>query len=65
MEFELKEIIKMIENMLRRHPNRSDYKDLVKLKKEMKKELDKINTAKCDFCDKPCGKDWCSTKESK
>ena len=62
MKFELNQIIAMIENLLRTHPNRSDYDYLVELKADMEQRLQKLEK-KCDFCSEPCPNPECFAKE--
>jgi ElaB/YqjD/DUF883 family membrane-anchored ribosome-binding protein len=65
MEFELKQIIAMLENLLKTNPNHADFNDLVRLKAEMEQELRELKNGVCDFCSKPCPNPECFAKEEK
>lgn len=66
MEFELTQVLEMIEGLLKSNVNHAKYDELVKMKEEVTKILEKEKVKiKCDFCTKPCGKEWCPTKENK
>jgi hypothetical protein len=65
MKFELTQALEIIEGILKSNVNHAKYDELLEMKKELEQKLQELNIAKCDFCDKPCGNDYCSTKEEK
>ena len=65
MEFEITQAIKIIETMLSQNRHRSDYDFLMDLKRKLEQQLQEQEEQTCGFCIKPCGNDYCVTKENK
>ena len=60
MEFELSHIIERLTALLKSSPNRSDFKELMKLRDVLEETLaEHLQDKTCGFCENPCGNEHC------
>lgn len=61
--FVIKQAIEMCEYQIENNSNSCELDYYIKVREELTEKLAQfLQDKKCEFCTKPCGQEWCSTK---
>ena len=61
--FEMELVLEQLKNILATNTNHAKYEFLKELAEELQHKIEQIKQQTCGICEKPCGNNWCVTKD--
>jgi len=61
--FEMELVLEQLRRILESNVNHCDYEYLRVLAEELQDKIELLKQQTCGICEKPCGNDWCVTKD--